>query len=95
MISDRDISVVSRGLVRMFGKEAPARAAMRATEYPENGNGEGRAFWQRIKKATKAALRSRRAQPGRPTSRNAQRGNATASLIISAGECHENHADVQ
>ena len=95
MISDRDINMVSRGLVRMFGKDAPARAAMRAAEYPENGNGEGRAFWKWIKKATEAALRCRRAQPGRPTSRNAQRGNSTASLITSAGECHENHADAQ
>ena len=44
MISDRDIDMVARGLVRMFGKDAPARAAERAAEYPEDGDGEGRAF---------------------------------------------------
>ncbi len=66
VISDDDITLVARALVRMFGKDAPARAAMRAAEYPEDANGEGRAFWKRIEKATEGVLRSRRAQRRRP-----------------------------
>ena len=68
MVSDRDIDMVARALVRMFGKDAPARAAERAAEYPEDGDGEGHAFWKRIEKATEAEFtrRSRRAQRRRP-----------------------------
>ena len=48
MIKDRDITLVAKALIEMFGDDAPSRIDERKAEYEGAGSGEGSEFWGRV-----------------------------------------------
>ncbi len=60
MTSDLDIYRSANELIEQHGDDAPIEAAMRADEFMEAGDMEGRAVWLRIVKAIEELLSEER-----------------------------------
>ncbi len=62
MISDLDLWRAAQVMVKRYGKDAATEAAMRADEFLDQGNLDGKRLWMRIMQAIEELQRER---PGR------------------------------
>ena len=58
-IGPREIGMVAKAMVQMFGEDAPTKTMERASEYQEDGDARGHDFWITVTEAVNEELERR------------------------------------